>query len=144
MVQNRLVVLSTTNGTQAVQRVERARWVALGSLVNARACAEAQRRASDQGLVVCAGTEGQLALEDVLAAGAIVSYWPQEFRTDSAHLACALYNRWQDDLIQGIRLASHAKTLIDQGLEQDVDFAASLNIYSRVPIRQSTGWFAYL
>ncbi len=143
MVQDRLVVLSTTNGTQAVERVRDASWVALGALVNARACFEQQIRAADTGLVVCAGTEGQVALEDVLAAGSIVSYWPTDLRGDGAHLACAFYRRWQDDLVQGIRLASHAKTLINQGLEQDVDFAASLNIYSRVPVRQSTNWFAY-
>ena len=143
MVQDRLVVLSTTNGTQAVKRVKDASWLALGALVNARACFEAQIQAEEKGLVVCAGTEGQIALEDVLAAGAIVSYWPTSLRGDGAHLACALYNRWQHDLAQGIRLASHAKTLIDQGLEQDVDFAAALNIYSQVPVRQDTNWFAY-
>ena len=141
LVRGRLVVLTTTNGTQAVERVAGAPWVALGALVNAQACAQAQMAAFNQGLIVCAGTEGMLALEDVLAAGAIISYWPHDVRSDSAHLAYALYEQWHENLFEGICRASHARTLIRQGLEADVEFAASLNIYSRVPKRQADQWF---
>ncbi len=141
VVQDHRVVLTTTNGTQAVERVASAPFVALGALVNAQACADWQMQAENQGLIVCAGTEGNLALEDVLAAGALVNYWPETARSDSAQLAYALFDQWRHNLVEGIRRASHAKTLIAQGLERDVEFAASLNIYSRVPIRQKDNWF---
>ncbi|AUW94511.1 hypothetical protein BXT84_11630 [Sulfobacillus thermotolerans] len=141
VVEGRRVVLTTTNGTQAVERTAHAPWVALGSLVNARAVAQAQQSAHDLGLIVCAGTEGQVSLEDVLAAGAIVLHWPQEACTDRALIARALFDKWRDHLYEGLKTAQHARAIIAQGLDADVEYAARLDLLPHAVVRNKEGWF---
>lgn len=141
LVRGRRVVLTTTNGTQAVERVAEAAWVGLAALVNAYAAAQAQLRACEHGVIVCAGTQGQVALEDVLAAGAVVQHWPGPARTDRARLAETLFAYWREDVYGGLLQATHAQTLIRHGMEPDVRFAAQLDFFSQVPVRQEAGWF---
>ncbi len=84
------LVLSTTNGTRAVvaaaQRCER---VYVASLLNLSAVVEAARAAGDDVVVVCAGVQGTLALDDAFVAGRIVDELGWE-RTDAAEAATRL------------------------------------------------------
>ena len=67
------LVMNTTNGTQAFLAVESAPRVLAGSLANlsavSRAIIEDPRESL---LIVCAGREGRLSLDDVLCAGLIL------------------------------------------------------------------------
>lgn len=77
-VSGRDLVFSTTNGTRAVLSVSQAREIALGSLLNRTPTAQyaykllVEERRVKRVVVVCAGTDGEIAAEDVLTAGAIV------------------------------------------------------------------------
>lgn len=76
-VAGRTVVITTTNGTAALAACAPAREVLVGAFVNRSAVASAARRlgaacgTADVHLV-CAGTDGVVTDEDVLAAGAIL------------------------------------------------------------------------
>lgn len=141
-VAGRRVVLTTTNGTQAVERVRTAPWVGCAALVNAEAAAARQRQTDRSGLVVCAGTQGHLSLEDVLAAGAIVAEWPQAAWTDSARMAFWVYDRFRHNLYAGLTQADHAHALMEGGYVRDLEYAAQLNALAVVPVRGPDGWFA--
>jgi 2-phosphosulfolactate phosphatase len=76
-VAGRTLVITTTNGTAALVACAAAREVLVGAIVNRAAVAtEARRLAALDGggavHLVCAGTDGVVAAEDVLAAGAIL------------------------------------------------------------------------
>jgi len=76
-VAGRTVVITTTNGTAALAACVAAREVLVGAIVNRAAVAAAARRlAALAGTcavhLVCAGTDGVVTAEDVLAAGAIL------------------------------------------------------------------------
>lgn len=75
-VAGRTVVITTTNGTAAIATCAAARDVLVGAIVNRSAVAAAARRlAAEAGgavHLVCAGTDGVVTAEDVLAAGAIL------------------------------------------------------------------------
>jgi len=75
-VAGRTVVITTTNGTAALAACAGAREVLVGAIVNRSAVAAAARRlAAAHGVavhLVCAGTDGAVTAEDVLAAGAIL------------------------------------------------------------------------
>jgi 2-phosphosulfolactate phosphatase len=76
-VAGRTVVITTTNGTAAIATCHAAAEVLVGAIVNRTAIATAARRlaaAGESGHVhlVCAGTDGAVSAEDVLAAGAIL------------------------------------------------------------------------
>ena len=76
-VAGRTVVITTTNGTAALATCAAAREVLVGAIVNRAAVAAVARRlAAAAGgnavHLVCAGTDGAVTAEDVLAAGAIL------------------------------------------------------------------------
>ena len=76
-VAGRTVVITTTNGTAALAACVATREVLVGAIVNRAAVAAAARRlAAVEGTgavhLVCAGTDGVVTAEDVLAAGAIL------------------------------------------------------------------------
>jgi 2-phosphosulfolactate phosphatase len=74
-VAGRTIVITTTNGTAALAAAREAREILIGAIVNRAAVAEAIRRLADADEhvhLVCAGTDGCVSAEDVLAAGAIL------------------------------------------------------------------------
>jgi 2-phosphosulfolactate phosphatase len=76
-VAGRPIVITTTNGTAALEASSAAAEVLVGAMVNrAAVAARAWQLASARGTpdvhLVCAGTDGQVTEEDVLTAGAIL------------------------------------------------------------------------
>lgn len=140
-VQGRRIIFTTTNGTQAIDRAQSARWVGCAALVNAGAAAQAQQAAALNGLIICAGTRGRLSLEDVIAGGAVVANWPESTWTDAARMAYMAYERYRERLADGLRDARHGQQLVKLGLQRDIEWCSQLDTLSTVPTRQLTGWF---
>ncbi|HEX3599783.1 MAG TPA: 2-phosphosulfolactate phosphatase [Lacipirellulaceae bacterium] len=65
------VLLTTTNGTQALYHARLARRIIAGAIVNLSAIV-ASVKDEPKVAIVCAGTDGQETQEDILTAGAIV------------------------------------------------------------------------
>jgi len=136
-VGGKTVLLTTTNGTRALLAVRGAQRVLVGSLVNASACAEALAQSGCDAAVVCAGTEGAVALDDTLAAGVIVKrlleiVGPVEL-DDSARLALAMADWAGDNLLGALRQSAASRKLEKIGLGADVDEVAKVDLYPIVP-----------
>jgi 2-phosphosulfolactate phosphatase len=119
------LIYSTTNGTRAVLAAGAAgREVLLGSLLNLSAVAGAVR---EDCVIVCAGFQGQFALDDAYCAGRIVELLDGEV-TDAAkassELARSFPTAWD-----GIM----ARTYGPPGLEKDIEFCAQENVIDVVP-----------
>ena len=74
-VAGRGIVMTTTNGTEALARCQHAREAMIGCLVNRTAVARLAAHLADEATdvhLVCAGTDGQVTEEDLLGAGAIL------------------------------------------------------------------------
>lgn len=143
-VAGRQVVFTTTNGTQAIQRVLEVKHLVLAALINASAVARYLQSLHCPVLVVASGAKEHLALEDVLAAGAIARHWPRHCRTDAAELATALFQENQDHLESTLRLAAHGQDLLQMGLDDDLRTAAQLDVVETVPVMSAEGWFVSL
>ncbi|MGE3778537.1 MAG: 2-phosphosulfolactate phosphatase, partial [Pirellulaceae bacterium] len=95
-VGGRTVVMTTTNGTRALQTCRQAQRVVIGAFVNLSQIAEAIR-AAPRITVLCAGTDQQVTREDVLFAGAVVSRLQQSNASwelnDEAELAVAAWHQ---------------------------------------------------
>ena len=128
------LVLSTTNGTRAVvaaaQRCER---VFIASLLNLSAVVEAAREAGDDVVVVCAGVQGTLALDDAFVAGRIVELLGWE-RTDAADAAARLVSTW-DGAQATLRASNSGRNLLENTpeLEPDIAFCARESVLDVVP-----------
>jgi 2-phosphosulfolactate phosphatase len=128
------LVLSTTNGTRAVvaaaQRCER---VFVASLLNLSAVVEAARDAGEDVVVVCAGVQGTLALDDAFVAGRIVELLGWE-RTDAAVAAARLAGTWSG-AEEAFRASKSGRNLMEKApeLEPDIPFCARESALDVVP-----------
>ncbi len=139
-VYQRRVVYTTTNGTAAIDRARTVPRLILAALTNAEAAFRYLWSLERPVLVVASGTRGQVALEDVLAAGAIAARWPREGRTDRAEMAAALFLQNQGDIGRAVRESRHGRDLAEMGLDRDLDYAAQLNMSRVVPVLSQDGW----
>jgi 2-phosphosulfolactate phosphatase len=122
------VIFSTTNGTRAIlETASRCDEVLLGSLLNLETAAEAARERGEDVAVVCAGFQGQFALDDAYCAGRIVQLLGGE-PSDSAKAADAIARAWPD-----AHEALLARTYGPPGLEEDIAFCAQVGILEVVP-----------
>ncbi len=139
-VRGRRVVFTSTNGTQAIDAVRRVPHLAIGALTNAARASRFLRQWECPALVVASGTRGRLALEDVLAAGAVVSHWPLEAQKDGALMARALFEQYRERLTEAVRLAEHGQDLVQMGLGADIAYAAQLDRTNVVGVLCQDGW----
>ena len=128
------LILTTTNGTRAVvaaaQRCER---VLVASLLNLSAVVEAAREHEDHVLVVCAGVQGAMNLDDTFVAGRIVQRLGWE-RTDAAETAARLVTTW-GGAEEAFRASKSGRNLLENApeLEEDIGFCARESVLEVVP-----------
>jgi 2-phosphosulfolactate phosphatase len=119
------LIYSTTNGTRAVLAAASVcREVLLGSLLNLSKVAAAVK---DDCVIVCAGFQGQFALDDAYCAGRIVELLGGEV-TDAAKASAILARSFAT-----AHEALLARTYGPPGLEEDIRFCAQENVVDVVP-----------
>jgi 2-phosphosulfolactate phosphatase len=127
-VAGRGIIMTTTNGTRALQACLGARRILAGAFLNIAALAAwIKTKKPPSLLLVGAGTFEQAAYEDTLAAGALSEQvWDQFSRPgDSAHIAREIYRAGASDLAAAFRQHStNARRLLaNADLRDDVPFA---------------------
>jgi 2-phosphosulfolactate phosphatase len=128
------LILSTTNGTRAVvSAAERCERVLIASLLNLSTVVEAARAHEEDVLVVCAGVQGTLALDDSFVAGRIVELLGWE-RTDAAEAAARLVTTWSG-AEEAFRASKSGRNLMENApsLEPDIPFCAREGVLDVVP-----------
>ncbi len=126
-VRGRTVLLTTTNGTRALLAAHDAAAVYVAGYVNASATLEPLLDAIDRGqpvAMVCAGRDGQFALEDAAFAGrlldAVARACPGLPMNDAAFTARLLHERYGDDTARLFADAEHGRALADAGYGDDL------------------------
>lgn len=128
------LVLSTTNGTRAViAAARRSERVLVASLLNLAALVEEVRRAGDDAVVVCAGVQGTLTLDDAYVAGRIVELLGWR-RTDASEAAARLTGTW-GGADEAFRASKSGRNLLENApdLEEDIPFCARESVVDIVP-----------
>jgi 2-phosphosulfolactate phosphatase len=125
------VVLSTTNGTQAVLASRGSRRILAGSLLNAEATARALVAGGAQEvLLLCSGSRGRVAADDVVAAGCLAGHLALRAGAepgDGARVAVALFDAWRHDLAGLLRRSVSGRRLLSIGLERDIEDCARVD-----------------
>ena len=128
------LILSTTNGTRAVvSAATRCERVLVASLLNLSAVVEAARAADEDVIVVCAGVQGTLALDDAFVAGRIVELLAWE-GSDAAEAAARLTSTWSG-AEEAFRASKSGRNLLENApeLEGDIVFCARESVLDVVP-----------
>ena len=162
-VSGRTIVSTTTNGTRALRACAGAKTVLAGSFLNLTATAEFIRRQQFENvLLVCAGTGDKSALEDVLAAGALIELLGAPLTpslsplgrgegvqrtgegfvemSDSAELAWRAWAQAKSDLAGAVRGSQNARRLLAiPELRDDVPFCLQQDIFPLVAKLEADG-----
>ncbi|MGJ8635595.1 MAG: 2-phosphosulfolactate phosphatase [Phycisphaerales bacterium] len=136
-VGGRKVVLTTTNGTRALSMVADAKRVLVGSLTNrAAVCGIADQ---DDVLIVCAGTNGEVSLDDAFTAGMMVD-WLIEHSGHAPTETAQILSGSASSLLathktieQVLRNTDHGRRLIGLGMDRDIEHASGIDSSSVVP-----------
>ena len=123
------LILTTTNGTRAiVEAAADCDVVFVGSLLNLERVASAARERGEDVEVVCAGVEGQFALDDAYCAGRIAELLGGE-RTDGAEAAVRIARSFPtaEDAFRASVNPYH------RSIEEDLVWCARESVASAVP-----------
>jgi 2-phosphosulfolactate phosphatase len=126
-VQGRPVILTTTNGTQALAACSGARAVVTASLLQVTAVATRLRELGPPWIVICAGCNGEFGMDDAIVAGALAEALGQD------HAFVHLYRSVRNELAAALLGSSAGQELVKVGLERDIPFCANVDLYSVVP-----------
>ncbi|MCE0523062.1 MAG: 2-phosphosulfolactate phosphatase [Methylacidiphilales bacterium] len=133
LVKGRRIILTTTNGTQALGACLGAREIVTASLLNLGATAARLKELGPPWIVVCAGCEGEFGVDDAVVAGAIAEALEQD------HPLVSLYHSVRDDLAETLMGSNAGRELVKASLEADVPFCAQLDLYPVVPTLDEDG-----
>jgi 2-phosphosulfolactate phosphatase len=132
----RTVFMSTTNGTRALIAARDAKLLLAGAVVNASAVARVLVGAGLDVTLLCAGTNGRAAIEDVIGAGAVLAAVGRltDVRpaSDVARVALRLFEASAGDLRVALAQGDGGRNVIAAGLGEDVAFAAALDRFDVV------------
>ena len=126
--------MTTTNGTQAIDKSKGAAEILIGAFPNLQATASYIQAQQLDVLVHCAGWKGRFNLEDSLYAGALVKSLELTHQADEdgALAMKSLFEKEGHQLKGYLSKASHAKRLQNHGIESDIDFCLTLDLYQDV------------
>jgi 2-phosphosulfolactate phosphatase len=128
------LAMTTTNGTLALDKSKGASEILIGAFPNLQATASYIQSRNLDVLIHCAGWKGRFNLEDSLYAGALVKALSESHtnKEDGALAMESLFSLEGGNLATYLSQASHAKRLQNHGIESDIDFCLSLNLYEQV------------
>ena len=134
-VSGKTIVATTTNGTRALRACAHAQTVLAGAFLNLRATADFIRQFNPETLLlVCSGTGEEVALEDVLGAGALCDLLGKdasdEQLSDSTLITRQIFHLAQNDLLKAAAQSCNGRRLLGiPELKDDVVFCLQRDVF---------------
>lgn len=133
--EGRTVFMSTTNGTRALLAARSGARVLVAALLNAGATARVLLTQTRDVLLLCAGTRGEIATEDLLGAAAVLDAMGRrtggdarvEPGNDAASIALSLFEQWRGSLAERLAATAGGRHVIAAGLSSDIDHVARVD-----------------
>ncbi len=135
-VSGRTIAFTTTNGTRAIRACSSSESLIAACFLNGRAVKGLLQKEQKDTVIVCAGTRGEPSLEDTVCGGMLLESLDGEM-TLAAKEAVSVWNMHGNDLAAMMKkVSAHGRSLVALGFERDIDFAARLNEFDIIPVRQ--------
>jgi 2-phosphosulfolactate phosphatase len=137
-VQEKVVVLTTTNGTRTLVSSQRGAEIFIGSFLNLGALTQRLVEAGRDILIACSGEKDLFCLEDTVCGGALVERLEKTgaslSKTDAAHAAKVLYEHCETDVYGMLCNSEWGQYLEGLGLGKDVRICARIDSSRLVPV----------
>lgn len=135
-VEKATIVMSTTNGTRAVNCAQgAAKEIYIAALLNADAVSKRLGELGDDVTLVCSGRQDRFTIEDGLCAGMMARYLASHYEysmTDFAWWCAEVYDRWQDDLLGALDHCEHYHNIKERWAE-DIAWCLERNVMDSTP-----------
>ena len=133
-IKGKKIAIATSNGSKAIIKSEGSKRTILCSFLNIESVINLIKKYESDVLLLCSGWLGKTNLEDTLCAGGIVAGLNNfEIESDTALMAKALHDN-TDDILETMKLSSHAKRLSGYDNKVDIEFCSRVNTQPIVPI----------
>jgi 2-phosphosulfolactate phosphatase len=136
-IKGQTIVISTTNGTQAIEAARNAYKVVIGAFTNISALCEWLQFQNRNVLLLCSGWKNRFNLEDSVFAGAVTENLVASgmYRTGDAALAVSgLYTLAKKNPYKFLHNSSHAERLAAMGLKEDIKYCMQVDLTKAIPI----------
>jgi len=142
-VGGKTIVMTTSNGTQALIAAQGAREVIAAAAVNFSVVVARARAALEENgdlMILCAGGDKQYALEDAFAAGRLTKVLLPEGPlkradlNDGAVAALELARHYGERWARALRSSAHGRELAELGFRADVDACAAQDSHPVLPL----------
>ncbi len=132
---DKTLILTTTNGTKALEASKAADELLCGAFVNLDALSEYMYLNPMDSILLCAGWRNQISFEDSLFAGAIIKKLSHHYiaKDDASLLAVSLYEKYSHNLFDALKGSNHFKRLSSLGNLEDIRYCSSLNVAPLIP-----------
>lgn len=142
VVEDKTILITTTNGTRALLGVQGARDIVIASYVNFTAVLTLMKVAAGTDTdiaIVCASEEGSFTLEDAACAGRYVRAIPKRASielNDAAVASVLIEKKYGDNIAKVFKESTHGQALQEAGFGDDLAACAEVDAYPVVPIYQ--------
>ncbi|HFB61415.1 MAG TPA: 2-phosphosulfolactate phosphatase [Bacteroidetes bacterium] len=134
-VAGKTLILTTSNGTQALNRLQTAARVFIGSFLNMEALLQ-YFIPMEEVVLVCSGTNNNFSMDDAMCAALFIDEMGKKKPVELSDLAITLHKAYQKDhgdLKTLLRDCYHLNLLKRNGFGRDVDYCLQKNILDVVP-----------
>ena len=139
-LKGKTIVMTTTNGTKAINLASSANTVVIGSFLNLTALTDWLLKQDQNVLLLCSGWKDKFNLEDSIFAGAVMDRMLESgkfgLEEDSSISAKYLYHAARENLMSVLRAAPRRKRLESLNLYEDVKFCLTPDQSKVIPVLQ--------
>jgi len=136
VIEGKTIIITTTNGTNAIENVKGAKEVVLACFRNAQAVVDYVAQSGKDVAIVCAGTEGRFSLDDGLCAGMLIELLKQQTAVETDDLGLLVtqyYNQNKTNLLGALSNCYHLKRLFTLGFYDDIRFCLETSCVTTIP-----------
>jgi 2-phosphosulfolactate phosphatase len=136
------IILTTTNGTRAIRKANRAHTILIASMLNGRACAREAAALNKDIILLCSGTQDVFSLEDGICAGQIIEELYMAFEGEEVDLhvddfglsMLYAFRQIKPSMREALLRCSNGKRLTKLGFQEDVIYSSRMNLIQLVPV----------
>ena len=137
-VEGKSIILSTTNGTRAINLSLNSEEILIGAMINSKAVIKLVKEINKDVVFINAGTNGEFSMDDFICSGYMISLLCEGEEknkyeiSDISKTAKYIYEN-NLNIIDFIKNARHYNILMELGLNNDLEYCCKKDIIDVVP-----------
>ncbi|MGL5647639.1 MAG: 2-phosphosulfolactate phosphatase family protein [Clostridium sp.] len=137
VVLDKTILMTTTNGTKALNKVRDGKRVYIASVLNGKKIAERLAKLNEDVIIVNAGTDGEFTMDDFICSGYIISEIKKITEkielTDISKTAKYIYEK-NENIESFIMMAKHYGRMKELNLFKDIEYCIEKEDLNIIPI----------